>query len=111
MYSMKHNHRKETIQRILDERPDGRLVANKYKVLVGMLKRRYKSLATVEYGTLVDIVFDAVQGNREWQMLTEGYDTENKEALSQAWKIEQGYHDLPPTVVNTPPRNIGGGGI
>jgi len=106
MYNMKHNYRKETIKSILDDRPEGYQVANKYKVLVGMLRRRYKSLATVEYGTLVDIVFDAVQGNREWQQLSEGHDEENKRILEQKWKIEQGYHSLPPHVINTHQRNV-----
>lgn len=103
---MKKNYRKETIEHILEEKPHGRLVANKYKVLVGMLRRRYKSLAGVENGVLEDVVFDIVQGNREWQQLTEGFDEENKKRLEQEWKMSQGYHDLPPTVANTPPRGV-----
>lgn len=104
MYNMKRNYRKETIEAILKNKPHGRLVANKYKVLAGMLRRRHPGLATVDSVTLVAVVFDAVQGNREWQQLTEGYDTLNKEVKSQEWKMEQGYHDLPPTVANTPTR-------
>lgn len=104
MYDVKQNYRKETIERILKDKPHGRLVVNKYKVLVGMLRRRYSGLATVNQKTLENIVFDAVQGNREWQQLTEGYDTENKKIHEQEWKLNQGYHDLPPTVINTPSR-------
>lgn len=104
MYNMKRNYRKETLERILAEKPHGRLVANKYRVLAGMLRRRHPGLATVDQATLESVIFDAVQGNREWQQLTEGHDAQNKEIKSQEWKMSQGYHDLPPHIANTPPR-------
>lgn len=101
MYNMRRNYRKETIKSILDARPDGFLVANKYKVLVGMLKRRHPVIRDLDYQLLINLVFDAVQGNREWQQLTEGYDVENKKKLEQEWKMDQGYHDFPPHVHNS----------
>ena len=102
MTNMKRNYRKETIESILRDKPHGRLVANKYRVLAGMLRRRHPGLAAVDSATLEAVVFDAVQGNREWQQLTEGHDALNKEARSQEWKMNQGYHDFPPPLP-TPP--------
>lgn len=100
----KKNWRRPALQDILARRPDGYLVANKYKVIIGMLRRRYPELDSLDRSRLEDIVFDAVNGNRDWQMLTEGHDQEAKRRLEQEWKMGEGYHDLPPSVANTPPR-------
>lgn len=109
MYNMarKKNWRREAIARVLRDNPEGRLVANKYRVLRAILVRRYPELQGLDRNRLLDVIFDAVNGNRDWQMMTEGYDTENKKVHEQQWKIDQGYHDLPPTVINTPPRDRG----
>ena len=89
---------------ILKKRPDAYLVANKYKVLSAIIKRRHPIVANLSEKTLTDIIFDAVQGNREWQQLSEGHDALQKQIRDQQWRIDHGYHDLPPTVTNTPPR-------
>lgn len=101
--SRKKNWRKEAIARVLRDNPEGRLVANKYRVLRAILVRRYPELQAIDRNRLLDVIFDAVNGNRDWQMMTEGYDTENKKVHDQQWRIEHGYHDLPPTVTHTYP--------
>ena len=92
---MKHNWRKRVLKDILDKNPKGYLVANKYKVLIGMLNRKYPELAGIDYRRLQDIVFDAVNGNRDWQQISEGHDKLNKIVRDQEWKMEHGYHDFP----------------
>jgi len=84
--------RKEIIQKIISEKPDAVLVVNKYKVLYGMLKRIYpEQIEKIPKEIFIDIIFDAVNGNRDWQIATEGKDKENKMILSQQKKIEMGY--------------------
>jgi len=82
--------RKEIIQAIINEKPEAKLVANKYKVIIGMLKKVYpnsmkKILSEIKHETFLDIIFDAINGNRDWQTLTEGEDKENKNKLEKQW--------------------------
>lgn len=85
---MKTNRRKEILQQIIKEKPHAVLVKNKYKVIYGMLKRIYpNNIAKIPEQIFLDIIFDTVNGNRDWQMLTEGYDKENKEKLRQEFII------------------------
>lgn len=104
---MKKNWRKGEIEKVLAANPKAYLVANKYKVLRVILTRRYPMLLELNQEALLDIIFDAVNGNRDWQMLTEGHDVENKNRLEQEFKIGEGYHDFPKHVINTPPRGDG----
>lgn len=106
MYNMsrRKNWRRDAIAKVFLDNPEGRLVANKYRVLRAILRRKYPELQGLDQNRLLDVIFDAVNGNRDWQMMTEGYDTENKRILEQGWKMGEGYHDLPPHVANTPPR-------
>ncbi len=84
--------RKEIIQNIIKEKPEAILVKNKYKVLVGVIRRIYpNSFEKISPKIWEDIIFDAVNGNRDWQMLTEGYDKENKQKLDQQWRVDNGY--------------------
>ena len=85
---MKTNKRKIILQQIIKEKPHAVLVKNKYKVLFGMLKRLYPNqIDKIPEQIFIDLIFDAVNGNREWQTLTEGYDKENKEKLRQEYII------------------------
>jgi hypothetical protein len=93
----KKNWRKQVLVDILRARPDGYLVRNKYKVIIGMLKKRYPELGNIEYGRLQEIVFDAVNGNRDWQMLTEGHDLIAKGERMEEWRGEHGYKPDGPT--------------
>lgn len=102
--SRKKNWRRDAIEKVFRDNPEGRLVVNKYRVLRAILRRRYPELQALDQTRLLDVIFDAVNGNRDWQMMTEGYDTEQKKIHDQQWRMEQGYHDLPPTVANTPTR-------
>jgi len=84
--------RKEVIQTIIKENSRAVLVKNKYKVLVGMVRRMYPNqFEKIPLEIWEDIAFDISNGNRDWQMLTEGYDKENKEILEQKW-LEENYH-------------------
>jgi len=96
MYNMKHNWRKGEIAKVLEANPEAYKVANKYKVLRAILRRRYPALVELDQQTLLDVIFDAVNGNRDWQMLTEGHDEDEKRRLEQEWKMGEGYHDFPP---------------
>lgn len=90
---MKKNLRKEIISKIISEHPvEACLVKNKYKVLAGMIKRMYpNNFEKIPLNVWEDIIFDSINGNREWQQFTEGCDKENKERLSQEKKLELGY--------------------
>jgi len=84
--------RKQIISKIINERPDAVLVKNKYQVLYGMIKRMYPDhIDKIPKQIFIDIIFDAINGNRDWQVLTEGQDKENKSRLSQEKMIEMGY--------------------
>jgi len=84
--------RKDVLNKIINERPDAVLVKNKYLVIYGMLKRMYPNqIEKIPKQIFIDIIFDAVNGNRDWQTLTEGFDKENKKRLSQEKMIEMGY--------------------
>ena len=84
--------RKEIIKKIIREKPEAILVKNKYKVLVGMIKRKYpNNFEKLPLNIWEDIAFDLVNGNRDWQQETEGMDKENKQKLQQQWKIDNGY--------------------
>lgn len=82
----KINRRKRIISEIILEKPEAVLVVNKYNVLFGMLKRIYPNeINKIPKPIFMDIIFDAVNGNRDWQMLTEDCDKENKNKLENEW--------------------------
>ncbi len=85
------------LEAILRLRPEGYLVRNKYKVLVGMLRRHYPELRDMEHDRLCAIVFDAVNGNRDWQLLTEGHDLVAKGEQVERWRGEHGFKPDGPT--------------
>jgi hypothetical protein len=83
--------RKEIIQKIIDERPDAVLVKNKYKVISGMIKRMFpEQYSKIDYKLWEDILYEAINADRDWRMLTEGKD-KNKQILADEWKINNGY--------------------
>lgn len=78
--------RKEILQTIIKERPDAVLVKNKYKVLAGMIKRMYPThFDKIDYKIWEDIIYEAVNADRDLRMLTEGMDKENKIKLEQQY--------------------------
>lgn len=80
--------RKEIIAQIIKERPDAVLVKNKYKVLAGMIKRMYpQHFEKIDYKIWEDIIYDAVNGDRDWRVETEGFDKKNKQRLEQQFII------------------------
>ena len=85
----KKNKRVVILQQIIQEKPHAVLVANKYKVILGMLKRLYPNqIEKIPDQIFLDIIFDAVNGNRDWQFLTEGFDKEKKEILRQQFVVD-----------------------
>ena len=85
----KKNKRVVILQQIIKEKPHAVLVANKYKVILGMLKRLYPNqIEKIPDQIFLDIIFDAVNGNRDWQFLTEGFDKEQKEILRQQFIVD-----------------------
>lgn len=84
--------RTHILQQIIQDKPETAiLVANKYKVLAGMLQRMFPELKDMPQTKLADIVFEAVNGDRDWRTLTEGQDKQNKTILEQKKKISLGY--------------------
>lgn len=79
--------RKQILQKIIDEKPEAVLVKNKYKVIAGMIKRMFPELQTIPQDKLADICFEAIAGDRDWRMLTEGKDKVNKEIKRQEWIV------------------------
>lgn len=83
--------RKTILQNIIKENPNATLVANKYKVLAGMAQRMYPELKEIPQSKLADMVYDIVNGDRDWRTLTEGMDKENKVIYEQKKMLELGY--------------------
>lgn len=84
--------RKEILKNIIDTRPEAKLVAHKYRVLAGMAQKMYPELKEIPQLKLADIVFDIVNGDRDWRLLTEGEDKENKDKLEEKKLQELGYN-------------------
>lgn len=81
--------RKEIIQNIVKDREDARLVKNKYKVLVGLIRRKYPNeYGKIDKGIWEDIAFDLVNGDRDWRLATEDYDRQEKDRLEQEYIIK-----------------------
>ena len=81
--------RKEILAQIIKEKPEAVLVKNKYKVLVGMVKRLYpNNFDKIPLRIWEDIAYDLVNGDRDWRTLTEGQDKENKVRLEQEYIIK-----------------------
>lgn len=79
--------RKEVLQDIIKKHPEATLVANKYKVLGHMADIMYPALNGISKKLITDIVYDIVNGDRDWRKLTEGMDKENKVRLEQEYII------------------------
>lgn len=59
--------RKEILAQIIKEKPEAVLVKNKYKVLVGMVKRLYpNNFDKIPLRIWEDIAYDLVNGDRDW---------------------------------------------
>ena len=81
---------------IIKENPRASLVKNKYKVLAGMVRRMFpNNYEKLPPEIWEKIIYEVVNGDREWRTLTEGKDKENKTIL-EANKLEElGYHITP----------------
>lgn len=81
--------RKQILQKIIDEKPEACLVKNKYKVIVGMIRRMYpNNYEKIPHEVWEKLVFEIVNADRDWRMLTEGKDKVNKERLRQEYIIK-----------------------
>lgn len=80
--------RKQIIQQIVNDRPDAKLVKNKYKVLIGVIKRIYpEHYEKIPRQVWEDIAFDLVNGDRDLRLATEGMDKEEKTRLEQQYIV------------------------
>lgn len=80
--------RKQILAQIIKERPDAVLVKNKYKVLVGMIKRMYpNNYEKIPHEVWEKLVFEIVNADRDWRYLSEGHDKVNKTRLEQEYII------------------------
>jgi len=83
--------RKEILKQIIKEKPEAVLVKNKYKVLVGMIRRMYpNNFEKLPVDVWEKIAFDLINGDRDWRILTIGRDKENKERLAEQKREEYG---------------------
>lgn len=80
--------RKKIIQTIIKENPNAVLVANKYRVLAGMAQRMFPELKEIPQTRLADMVYEIVNGDRDWRTETEGMDKENKIIFEQKKMLE-----------------------
>lgn len=80
--------RKEVLQDIINKHPEACLVKNKYKALGHMADIMYPQLNAINKKIITDIVYDIVNGDRDWRKLTEGMDKENKVRLEQEYIIK-----------------------
>lgn len=96
--------RRQIIENIIKERPtEAVLVANKYKVIAGVVRRMFPEIKEIKElepvmangkcvkDKLVDIIYEAVNADREWRLATEGQDKENKENLEVEYLKNNGY--------------------
>lgn len=80
--------RKE-LEQIIKEHPDTAvLVKNKYKVLSGMVRRMFpNNYEKIPPQVWEDIIYEVVNGDRDWRKLSEGKDKVNKVRLEQEYII------------------------
>lgn len=85
--------RKEILDKIIKDKPEAVLVKNKYKVLVGMIKRMYpNNFEKLPLNIWEDIAFDLINGDRDLRLLTEPFDRENKDRLMEKHREIYGGH-------------------
>lgn len=78
--------RKQILQQIIKEKPEACLVKNKYKVIVGMIKRMFpNNYEKIPHEVWEKLVFEIVNGDRDWRKLSEGKDKVNKVRLEQEY--------------------------
>ena len=76
--------RKEILNNIIKEKPEAVLVKNKYKVLVGMIRRMYpNNFEKISTNVWEEIAFELINGDRDLRLLTENFDRENKDKLME----------------------------
>lgn len=85
--------RKEILDKIIKDKPEAVLVKNKYKVLVGMIRRMYpNNFEKLPLNIWEDIAFDLINGDRDLRLLTEPFDRENKDRLMEKHREIYGGH-------------------
>lgn len=78
--------RKSLIKQVIDKNINAVLVKNKYKVLVGLVRRMYpKTYEKIEPHLWEEIIYEVVNGDRDWRLLTKGFDKKNKDKLEKQW--------------------------
>lgn len=87
--------RRQILEQIIKENPKAKLVANKYRVLAGMIQRMYPEMREIPQMKLGEIIFDSVQADRELRLLTVGEDVENKNRLEEQYVLKLGFKHTP----------------
>jgi len=78
--------RQNLIGQMVEKYTEARLVKNKYKVVAKVVQKIYK--LDIPQSKLEEICYDAIQADREWRIVTEDYDRDNKDELEYQ-KIKQ----------------------
>ena len=77
----------EILRQIINEREGARLVKNKYRVIMGVIKRLYPEYELISKEKWENIVYDIISLDRTWRLYTEDYDKENKKRLSEEFVV------------------------
>lgn len=90
----KLSNRQKLIIEMVTKFPDARLVKNKYKVMAKMIKKIYPiQVQAISEEMLTRIMFDAINGDREWRKHTKDFDRKEKARLEAKKLLELGYGD------------------
>lgn len=84
---------KRELTKLLDEHPEARMVAKKYKVLAFILNKEHSAMMGKIKGgdSFINFLQDVIYIDRLIRKETEGVDDEKKKILSQEKQVELGY--------------------
>lgn len=89
------NRLKNVLRKLLDGKPESRLVKNKYRSIRAVLTEEYPgTLQIIPKDKLEEIIKSILYVDRMLRKETEGEEVEEKKILSQEFQIELGYEPL-----------------
>lgn len=80
-----------TLEELLQQFPESRLVENRYRSMRVVLKKHWKFVETVNQKDMIEFLKDVVYLDRKIRLETEGEQEELKQQLSEEKQVELGY--------------------
>lgn len=81
---------KKTLKDLLESNPEASKVKEKYRVLMYLLSKEWKSIIfSKENSVMKDFLQDVIYADRLLRKYTEGEDEEEKEILSQEFQLNE----------------------